>query len=269
MKIKLQTHWMHFLTHGGLLYLILAVVCIVGAGFTLFESTDQNAWNKTRGIVTLSRVEPPMPESHRPTRYLFAYEYQVDRKTYRSDRFSFASVGGDQPAGVGRYKRGDTVTVYYNPQDPSSAVLVKQRPGMLVYVVLVFGLLFFLAAISSLLARNAFALFSRSGWVELWEKLTSRREQAIERLAGADTDDPEALANALQDSLLRECLEYLADTKQTYSSGMDSGRLRLENAARHIHAATEIELEAVRKMMRVLAKRQGIILSADENEPAV
>ena len=174
MKIKLQINWEHFLTHGGLVLLILAIFCIAGSGLTLFRSVGQNAWNKTRGTVTLSRVEPAKPGSQQRTQYLFAYEYQVKGKTYRSSRYSFGSVGGGQSLGVKRYNPGDTVTVYYNPQSPSSAILLKRRPGLSVYIVLVFGLLFFLAAMGSLLARDASALFSRSGWIQLWKQLTCR-----------------------------------------------------------------------------------------------
>ena len=269
MKIKPKIDWSHFLTHGGLAYLVLAVICFVGAGFTLSNSSGLETWPNTQGIVTMSYVDHGIPDtSQRNTRYQFSYEYQVDGKTYRSDRYSYASVGGNQSEGVKRFNKGDKVTVFYNPDDPSSATLIKQGPGLFVYLILVLGLGFLLMAIGSLLAQDAFALFHRSGWIELWEHLTNHRERAIERLAGANTDDPEMLVDALQDPLLRECTEYLADTKQTYPSGSHSGRFRLENAAHHIHQATGIELVTAREMMRTLAQRQGIDLSADEKELA-
>lgn len=264
MRIKPKIDWSHFLIHGGLAYLVLAVICFVGAGFTLFNGLGLETWPGTMGIVTMSYVDHGTPDtSRRNTRYRFAYEYQVDEKTYRSDRHTYSSVGGEQSVGVNRYKKEDRVTVFYDPNDPSSAILAKQEPGLFVYLILVLGLGFLLAAIGSLLAQDAFALFHRSGWVDLREQLTNRREQAIERLAGADTHDPETLVDALQDPLLRECLEYLADTKHVYPSGLDSGRFRLENAARHVHKPTGIELETAREMMRILAKRRGIDLSVD------
>ena len=261
MKIEQRIDWLHFLTHGGLIYLVLALVCIIGAGLTLSDSAGQHAWRKTEGIITLSRVEPPMPGSQKRTRHLFAYEYRVDGKTYRSDRYSFASLGGNPSAGVRRYKKGDRVSVYYNPQNPATAVLLKEQPGLSVYVVLGFGLLFLLAAVSSLLTRSAFTVFSASGWIQLWEQLTNRRQQAIERLSQANAHagaSPETLVDALHDPLLRECLHYLTDAQQIYPPDEDSQGFRLENAARHLHAATGISLETTRKMMQRLAQRQGL-----------
>lgn len=207
----------------------------------------------------MSSVDPGIPGSRQRVEYKFAYEYQVDGKTYQSNRYAYASVGGDQSVGVKRYKDGDPVTVYYNPRDPSSAALVKQRPGLWVYIVLVFGLAFLLAAISSLLTGETFALFSRSGWIDLREQWTNRREQAIERLRKVENrDDPEALVNALQNPLLKECLAYLADTQQVYPSTMDSRRYRRENAAQHIREAAGIKLETAREMMQLLAQQRGI-----------
>lgn len=263
MKTKRPIDWLRFFTHGGLLYLVLAVVCLVGAGLALSNSSGIDSWPSTRGIVTMSYVDTGIPDtSRRNTQYQFAYEYRVDGKTYRSDRYSYASVGGERSVGVKRYKEGDRVTVFYNPQNPAAATLVRQGPGVFVYIVLFFGVLFLLAATGSMLTGEAFALFSRSGWVEMWEQWTNRREQAIERVRKVATrDDPEALVNALQDPLLRECLHYLADTQQVYSSRTDRGRwFRLENAAQHLHKAAGIGLKTTREMMRLLAQRQGIDL---------
>ena len=261
MKNKRQIDWDHFISGGGLLFLVLAVICIVGAGFTLSNSSGINAWPSTRGIVTMSYVSSGIPGSHQGSRYNFAYEYQVDGKTYWSDRYAYASVGGDQTVGVERYKDGDPVTVYYNPRDPSSAALVRQRPGLSAYIVLGFGFAFLLAAISNLLTGEALSLFFRSGWIELWEQLTNRRERAIERLRKVDArDDPEALANALQDPLLRECLHILTDTAYPYISNLE-GFIKQERATHYIHEETGIEFDTAVEMVRILAQRHGIDLS--------
>ncbi len=264
MKTKQSIDWAEFVTGGGLLYLILAVVCIAGAGLTLYRGSGMEDWPATKGVVTLAQVAPGIPGSQQRARYLFAYEYQVEGRSYRSDRYDYGSVGGNRSEGVRRHKEGDQVTVFYNPRHPASAALVKRQPGWAVYLVLGFGVAFLLAALGRLLTGNALAFFT-AGWLK---RRASRRERAIERLMEITADDPEAAVAALQDPLRKECLDYLADAEQCYQPGSRSGRFRLENAARHLHSETGIGLAQTRTMMRLLAREEGIELSDAAKEPA-
>lgn len=179
--------WNHFITGGGALMLVLSVICIGGSAFTLTQGFAQNSWVGIPGTIIQARMEAPTTPG-KPTRKVFAYEYQVDGKTYSADRYSFENVGGARSVGIQRYDPGDRVTVYYNPQNPSVAVLEKKKPGFFVLVVLVFGIAFLLASIGSLLAGNATALFTRAGARELWRQLTYRREPLMGP-AGDETFD--------------------------------------------------------------------------------
>ncbi len=268
MKIKQNIDWADFVTGGGLLYLILAVVCIAGAGLTLYRGSGMDHWPATNGIVTMARVAPGIPGSQQRARYLFAYEYQVEGRSYRSDRYDYSSVGGNRPEGVRRYEEGDQVTVFYNPRHPASATLVKQKPGLAVYLALGLGLVFLVAALGHLLTGNAFALFSRSGLRQWRERHTGSHAGASARRVAIDPDDPKTAVEALPNPLRRECLEYLADTEQIYGSASDSGPFRLENAARHLHETTGIGLNEARTMMRLLADKEGIDLSPAPNDSA-
>ncbi len=149
MKSRSLIYLKRFFTHGGPVFVGLAVYCIINAWLTLTKAADQDAWPETRGIVTLSRVEAPTTESQKSTYYYFAYEYQVKDKTYRSERYSFGAVGGGQAVAVKHYKKGDQARVYYDPQDPSYAVLVREPPGLFVYLFLILRFFFLLAAIST------------------------------------------------------------------------------------------------------------------------
>ena len=137
------------------------------------RGADQDSWSQTRGTITQSRLESSLPGSQPRKGAIFAYEYEVDGQTYRSDRYSFGSVGGDRTVGIKRFRRGDAVIVHYDPRDPSVAVLEKRQPGAFVYVVLLFGLLFLQASAGCLLAKDATALFSRAGAKQLWKELTA------------------------------------------------------------------------------------------------
>jgi hypothetical protein len=148
----LRVDWTHFITHGGAGLLLLGVICISSSAYVLLRSSGDDAWHETEGAITLARLERTQPGGQQRQRALFAYEYEVDGKTYRSDRYSFATLGGERTVGIAHYSRGDTVTVYYDPDHPSTAVLIKRRPGVFVYVVPVFGFLFLMASTGSLLA---------------------------------------------------------------------------------------------------------------------
>ncbi len=151
MKSRPLVNWKRFLTHGGLIFLGLSAYCIISSWTVLTAAAGQDTWPETRGIVTLSRVDVPIGgTSQKSTRYLFSYKYWVMGKEYQSDRYSFASIGGERSTAVKRYKEGDQVRVFYNPQDPSYAVLVKESPGLFVYLFLILGVGFLLAAISTL-----------------------------------------------------------------------------------------------------------------------
>jgi hypothetical protein len=59
-----------------------------------------------------------------------AYTYTVGGQPYRSDRYRFASVDGEGEFNpLGRFTAGETVRVYYNPNDPSEAVLERGVQG--------------------------------------------------------------------------------------------------------------------------------------------
>jgi len=192
-KDSLRIDWEGFVTGGGALMLLLSVICIGGSAYTLVRGFAQDSWAKVPGNITQARIAAPT-QPGKPRRKLFAYEYQVDDKTYSSERYSFENVGGDRSVGIQRYSPGDRVTVYYNPQNPSIAVLEKKKPGFFVVVVLILGIVFLLASIGSLLARNAMALFTRAGVRGLLSQLASRREKPLEPPADKrfDARDPDA-----------------------------------------------------------------------------
>lgn len=65
---------------------------------------------------------------------MIVYEYQVDGKVYRSNRYSFGSQIGTGFSGIAsrvvdQYPEGATIDVYYNPDNPSEAVLKRSSGG--------------------------------------------------------------------------------------------------------------------------------------------
>ena len=239
----MRIDWPDFITGGGALFLALGVICIAGSVYTLSHGADQDSWSQTRGTITRSRLESAPPGSQATTRKIFAYEYEVQGQTYRSDRYSFGSVAGDRTVGIRRFRRGDAVIVHYDPRDPSVAVLEKRQPGVFVYVVLLFGLLFLQASAGCLLARDFTALFSRAGAKQLWKELTA--EEPANESAGPSkvAESPATLVDQLR-------------------AGLETERFDLERVAQFIRGATGVDMETARKLAGDIAAGRHVDLAA-------
>jgi hypothetical protein len=84
-------------------------------------------------------------------RILLAYEYESNGVRYTGKRIGFG------PRGYARKKRaeaelqlypvGGTVTAYFDPENPGEAVLVREAPSNVLYLVMGIGLLSLSAAI--------------------------------------------------------------------------------------------------------------------------
>jgi len=114
---------------------IFVVVGLVVMGFginSLSRARDSESWPSAEGVVISSKVE-----SHRShdsgTTYSaeILYEYVVDAETLSGNSIKFGEVStgnsSDASRYVNKYRAGNTVTVYYNGEDPYEAVL---EPGV-------------------------------------------------------------------------------------------------------------------------------------------
>jgi hypothetical protein len=117
------------------------------------------SWPNTKGVILSSKVkEPPRSSSgsgrtqatHVPR---IRYTYTVNGRKYEGSRHTIGHVKGKTASEelVARFPKGKIVTVYYDPKDPSQAVLVRGmggsnpfRYGMLLVVIM--GLFFVVVA---------------------------------------------------------------------------------------------------------------------------
>jgi hypothetical protein len=120
------------------------------------------SWPSTEGVISHSAVLLQMrdtSDSTSTTTYKadVAYRYKVRGRDYSSDRLTladFSSTARRAQGIVGRYADGAPVTVYYNPVDPSDAVLERGGTsgiGVLYLIGGVFaaaGLLFFFGSVT-------------------------------------------------------------------------------------------------------------------------
>lgn len=92
---------------------------------------EAQAWPSTEGLVRASEVRDEGGENG--WRAHVPYRYEVDGRVYESSRIAVAVEYGREglPAHqelAARFPVGAQVTVYYNPQNPADAALIKGGP---------------------------------------------------------------------------------------------------------------------------------------------
>lgn len=132
---------------------LFAVFILMMARAMRQQSREAKDWKETSGQVlssgfdTFEKLTMVDNISHRITTNQpnIVYGYEVGGHAYQANRIAFGGktqstskrlVGGN----LGRYKVGDKVKVYYNPEKPSEAVLERQAKHM--WILYVFAALF-------------------------------------------------------------------------------------------------------------------------------
>ena len=90
-------------------------------------------WPTTMGIILMSTLESRRTNSGRHAQYpVVLYSYQAGGRSYQGNRIAPGpEVGGTgAPKRLVRYETGAQVTVFYNPNDPSDAVLETKVPSL-------------------------------------------------------------------------------------------------------------------------------------------
>ena len=148
--------------------MLKAVVALVfmgiGAGMSIFgyglfaEAKASSKWPTVVGTITNSIVDrhsDMTSESRNKFKYSpkVVYAYEVNSVAYESDRLEFVNTTSKNPNDireiVAKYRIGDAVNVYFDPYEPSSAVLLAGTswknymflligPGLLLGGILVF-----------------------------------------------------------------------------------------------------------------------------------
>lgn len=130
----------------AILITVLSVCCSIaiplgifgGIGYYIYTRSQKakvvqqaaQSWLTTQGQVVLSRVEVSGGDTT-SVQPRIAYQYQVGAQMYQSEVIragsQFFSISSSRQAydTVDRYPVGATVTVYYNPANPSEAALER------------------------------------------------------------------------------------------------------------------------------------------------
>ena len=116
----------------GFVLLILNAVFLGVIYFMRRKMAAVSQWPSTMGTVMTSTIEWRSSSDSGSTAYpVVQYSYQVNGQAYQSYKLAPGPVVGGTGAQkvVARYPAGAQVMVFYNPQNPSDAVLEKKAPA--------------------------------------------------------------------------------------------------------------------------------------------
>ena len=127
---------------GGLALSLLAGGLFFYSVLVIVKSWGLGSWHRTQAVVLESRRTTANVSDKPRVRFDFEYTYDVDGKRYTATRYSFATAGGSQSEAVERFQDGQLIEIYYDPNDPSSAVVLLERAGISVFLLAALALLF-------------------------------------------------------------------------------------------------------------------------------
>lgn len=124
----------------GFLIFVVIGACVLIWGYGSYNKSQKaKSWPTAEGTIISSDVE--LARSHasgrrrsrRTYRAEVMFEYNVDGKTYTSNRVVMEGFSSSKRSYaekvVERYPEGEAVTVYYDPTDPTMAVLEPGKVG--------------------------------------------------------------------------------------------------------------------------------------------
>lgn len=122
------------------IFLVINSVLISILFFSGLRMREVSGWLSTTGTVLTSRLEEWESSPGEIIDYpVVTYSYQVNGQAYEGKRITpnVESGGSGSAKVIARYLVGSSVQVFYNPKDPSAAVLEKKLPTLWAWITLI------------------------------------------------------------------------------------------------------------------------------------
>lgn len=120
---------------------IVGLVLAGWGGLGWLEARRSTSWPSTTGTITRVRQHSSGGSGGQRYRVHVEYQYAVDGQVYTSSRMRIPDISffrGERVSSPSAYLEGNSVRVFYNPNDPAAAVL-EPGVGWSVYSVLGVG----------------------------------------------------------------------------------------------------------------------------------
>ena len=142
----------------GVVFSVVGVMFVFIGYFFVKGARKVEKWVETKGVVIDSKVvsHPDLDNNQAMFAPVITYRFKVGEDEYTSSDYGFIDLSFDNPRKAERiakkYPVGKEITVYYNPEKPYKAVLVK-KSNFLIYIPLFLGCLFALIGFAILFFR--------------------------------------------------------------------------------------------------------------------
>jgi hypothetical protein len=117
----------------GFVFLLFNVIFLAVIFSAQKDAAIATKWPTTIGTILISTLESRRTNSGRHTQYpVVLYSYQANGRSYKGNCIAPGpEVGGTgAPKRLAEYETGTQVTVFYNPNNPSDAVLETKVPSL-------------------------------------------------------------------------------------------------------------------------------------------
>lgn len=142
----------------GVVFSVVGIMFVLIGYFFVKGARKVEKWVETKGVVVDSKVvsHPDLDNNQAMFAPVITYRFKVGEDEYTSSDYGFMDLSYDNPRKAERiakkYPVGKEITVYYNPEKPYKAVLVK-KSNFLIYIPLFLGCLFALIGFAILFFR--------------------------------------------------------------------------------------------------------------------
>ena len=118
----------------GIIVFVLFILNVIFLAIIFFirrRMATVSQWPSTMGTVMMSRVEQRSTSDGYTDYPVVQYSYQIGGQPYQGMKLAPGPEVGGTGAGkvVSKYPSGAQVMVFYNPQNPSEAVLERKAPA--------------------------------------------------------------------------------------------------------------------------------------------
>jgi hypothetical protein len=126
---------MNLLLTIGIIVFVLFILNVIFLAVIYFmrkKMAEVSQWPSVMGVVQMSTVERRSSEDGYTDYPVVQYSYQVNGQPYQNSKLAPGpEVGGSGARKVvAKYPAGAQVMVFYNPQNPSDAVLERKAPAL-------------------------------------------------------------------------------------------------------------------------------------------
>jgi len=132
----------------AIILVVIGIFLFYKGAYQYIQENNSNNWPSTEGTILISEWKRATNGPHKAH---IEYEYIVDNQAYESNFIHFAEFNPTNL--VYKFKKNKKVPVYYNPHNPSEAVLITGASIKSISILIFMGLFFLIFSLITLFVK--------------------------------------------------------------------------------------------------------------------